>query len=333
MAKLGSLAACALIVLIAVVGSLGVSAQTDEPHPSASSGAPESTGGSEVEAAVIELLDRFYSTAATADFDGYFDCLDSRAIFLGTDATERWTVDQFKEFARPHFQGDSAWEFRPTERNLSVGPDASFVWFDERLESKSYGECRGSGVAYRVDGKWKLGQYHLTVPVPNGLLRSVVAQIRGETLPATRVVVVRHAEKDTSDSKNPDPELTPEGKARAEALAAALAELPLDAVFHSEFRRTRDTVTPAAEQHGKTPVEVPARQVSELARRILRDHAGQTVLVGGHSNTVPVILRALGVPAPVTLSESDYGDVFFVSCVRGRPATLFRIDLPSTPEK
>jgi hypothetical protein len=52
------------------------------------------------------------------------------------------------------------------------------AWFDEVLDSASYGECRGTGVLRREDGVWKIAHYNLTIPIPNDLAKDFVAKIR-----------------------------------------------------------------------------------------------------------------------------------------------------------
>lgn len=131
-----------------------------------------------VEGPVAMTIDRFHAAAAEADEEAYFDLMAPEMIFLGTDATEHWTLDEFREFAHPHFASGRGWTFVPRNRTIVVAPDLRTAWFDELLDSEHYGECRGSGVLRRIDGQWKMCQYHLTVPVPNDLLADVVRQIR-----------------------------------------------------------------------------------------------------------------------------------------------------------
>jgi hypothetical protein len=139
-------------------------------------------GNSEREAG--QLLDRFHLAAANAQFADYFSCLSSDAIFLGTDATERWTVEQFKAFAKPHFDKGTGWTYRKAERHILVSTDGNHASFDEMLDNippkgkSGYGRCRGTGVLRRVDGEWKIEQYHLTIPIPNDLAKEVVKMIR-----------------------------------------------------------------------------------------------------------------------------------------------------------
>ena len=139
--------------------------------------APVSLAQSE-EDAVSAVLDDIHRLASEADFEGYFNLYTSDAVFMGTDATERWSIAEFKQYARPAFDRGSGWTYVMTERNVFLSDDGNTAWFDERLENEGFGECRGTGVLVKMDGAWKVSQYNLTVPIPNDLLRDVVAQIR-----------------------------------------------------------------------------------------------------------------------------------------------------------
>jgi len=128
------------------------------------------------EGAVNQVLDDWHRAAAQADEPRYFGHMASDMVFLGTDATERWDLGSFRAFAHPYFARGKAWTFTPRERHVAVSGDVA--WFDEKLDSASYGECRGSGVLRRIDGRWKISHYNLTIPIPNDLAKSVVEMIR-----------------------------------------------------------------------------------------------------------------------------------------------------------
>jgi broad specificity phosphatase PhoE len=132
----------------------------------------------------------------------------------------------------------------------------------------------------------------------------------------TTVVVVRHAEKAQDDPR--DPSLSPEGELRAKALASALASAEVAAVYATEFKRTRTTGEPVAKLFHLTvearPLgsgEVPA-YARELAREIFAKHAGKTVVVVGHSNTVPQIVEALSGRAVEPFTDPQYDRLFVV---------------------
>ena len=157
-----------IITLVALALTTGLTA----------AGLPSEETGASQEPAVNRVLDDFHQAAAEADEARYFDHLAEGAVFLGTDASERWTKTAFREFAHPHFAAGRGWKFTPTERHLAFSADGSTAWFDELLASESYGTCRGSGVLQRVAGQWKIEHYHLTIPIPNDLAKEFVARIR-----------------------------------------------------------------------------------------------------------------------------------------------------------
>lgn len=136
---------------------------------------------SQREAARVEsVLDALHDAAAKADGARYFALFDPSAVYIGTDATERWTLEEFRAFAEPYFGEGRGWTYVPTARHVTIGPDEKTAWFDEILENASYGTTRGTGVLVRNGEEWKIAQYHLTIPVPNDLARRVVAMIRAE---------------------------------------------------------------------------------------------------------------------------------------------------------
>lgn len=130
---------------------------------------------------------------------------------------------------------------------------------------------------------------------------------------APLVLLVRHAEK-ASEPKD-DPGLTPAGMERARALAAALRDAGVEAIITTELRRSRETARPLAEARGLTPevvetrgggMEAHARAVAAAVRR----HAGATVLVVGHSNSLPAIIAALGGPRLPDICDPAHANLF-----------------------
>ena len=131
-----------------------------------------------VQDAVAHTLDSFHRAAADADFDAYFAHFAPNGVFLGTDASERWDLEAFKVFAKPYFDDGHGWTYKATERHVYIDDSGNTAWFDERLDNKMLGECRGSGVLVWRDDAWKIAQYNLTVPVPNDLVLDIVKKIR-----------------------------------------------------------------------------------------------------------------------------------------------------------
>jgi ketosteroid isomerase-like protein len=136
-------------------------------------------GAGESEAAKVEaVLDDFHAAASAADEERYFSHFAAAGVFLGTDATERWTRDEFRAFVHPYFARGQGWTYQPRDRHVAVSAGGGTAWFDELLDNAKYGECRGTGVLQRAAGEWKIEQYHLTIPMPNELAEGFVATIR-----------------------------------------------------------------------------------------------------------------------------------------------------------
>lgn len=130
---------------------------------------------------ISRVLDDFHDAASKADGQRYFGHFANNAVFLGTDITERWTVEQFKSYATPHFEKGQGWTYRTKSRHVELAEDGQTAWFDEVLLNDKFGETRGSGVLIKAGDTWKLSQYHLTLPVPNDLMLQVVELIKKQS--------------------------------------------------------------------------------------------------------------------------------------------------------
>lgn len=119
------------------------------------------------------FLDRWHLAAARADSATFFGSMADESIYIGTDATERWTKSEFISFAAPYFRRGKAWDFKPYDRDLHFTADGQHVWFSELLTTWM-GICRGSGVAHKTDNGWQIDQYHLSVTVPNDAIRDFI---------------------------------------------------------------------------------------------------------------------------------------------------------------
>jgi len=127
---------------------------------------------------VQRVLTDFHDAASKADAKRYFEHFTEDAIFLGTDASERWSLPEFRAFAEPYFSKGQGWTYTAKERHAYLSPDGQSAWFDELLDNSSYGVTRGTGVLLRSEDRWRLAQYHLTIPVPNSLAKQLVELIR-----------------------------------------------------------------------------------------------------------------------------------------------------------
>lgn len=139
----------------------------------------------------------------------------------------------------------------------------------------------------------------------------------------TTFIVVRHAEKATDDPE--DPALDRRGQERAQSLAKVLASVPLQAVYATPTRRTRQTAAPVATAKALEVRDYdPQLAASELATMLHIRHAGDTILLVGHSNTVPGIVTALCACPVDPLTEAEYGDLYQVRIGADGEATLQR---------
>ena len=140
---------------------------------------PSTASEADERAAIDRVLDGWHAAAARADLDGYLGVMDEDAVYLGTDATERWTQPQFRAFCAPYFAEGRGWKYEPRERHVVVEGD--LAWFDEHLVNEKYGDCRGTGVLRRRDREWKLAHYSLTFLIPNERARAVIELVRGKS--------------------------------------------------------------------------------------------------------------------------------------------------------
>ena len=99
--------------------------------------------------------------------------MSNDAVFIGTDATENWNKEEFKEYAKPHFDKGKAWNFKPLDRHIYFSTDKKTAWFDELLDTQMK-ICRGSGVLVKVKNEWKIAHYVLSMTIQNELSNEVV---------------------------------------------------------------------------------------------------------------------------------------------------------------
>jgi broad specificity phosphatase PhoE len=145
------------------------------------------------------------------------------------------------------------------------------------------------------------------------------------------IFVVRHAERAASGDQAAethrmmadDPPLTPAGQARAGRLAAMLAPAGIARIYTTEYQRTRQTAAPLAQKLKLTPVMAAANDPAPLIAQLIKGKGN--ALVVGHANTIPDLLKKLGVKDPVTIADNDYDDLFVVVRRVGEPSTLIRL--------
>lgn len=116
--------------------------------------------------AINTTLDAWHKAAAEAKFDDYFALMTADGVFIGTDATENWQNEAFRNYSKPYFDKGRAWNFTSVERNVYFSDDKKTAWFDELLNTQMK-ICRGSGILKKENGKWKIAHYVLSIAIPN----------------------------------------------------------------------------------------------------------------------------------------------------------------------
>jgi len=128
----------------------------------------------------------------------------------------------------------------------------------------------------------------------------------------TTIYLVRHAEKETTQGNDPD--LTKDGRQRAIALLKKLEGEKITAVYVSNYKRTKQTGEPTAQNFKLTEQVYSVTDLNAFASKLLQDNKGKNVLVIGHSNTVIPTIAALGAAKPFdTLTDDDYDMLFKVT--------------------
>ncbi|MFT5705165.1 MAG: broad specificity phosphatase PhoE [Shewanella sp.] len=128
------------------------------------------------------------------------------------------------------------------------------------------------------------------------------------------VILVRHAEKQADQGK--DPSLTPAGQRRAIQLKLALKDMPLTALYATPFKRTKETLNPISENREITIKVIDVKggismHVNKVLKAIRAENGN--VLVVGHSNTIPLIIKAFGGPKVDDIAEKDYNNIYLLS--------------------
>jgi broad specificity phosphatase PhoE len=155
-------------------------------------------------------------------------------------------------------------------------------------------------------------------------LAAAASSLAAQATRATTVILVRHAEK--ANEPADDPPLTAAGETRARDLWNAIKDAGVSAVITTQYARTRATAQPTASTLQLTPEIVRSagpthpKDVADAVRK----HDGHTVLVVGHSNTIPAIIEALGARRPPAICDPEYDNLFVVTIAPDGKAGLVR---------
>ncbi len=123
------------------------------------------------------FLNDWHKAAAKADANAFFGAMTEDAIYLGTDATERWQRDELRQWSKFAFDRESAWDFKASKREIYFSDNQKMAWFEESLATEM-GTCRGSGVLVKVGKNWKLKHYDLSIMVPNELVKCFLKLVK-----------------------------------------------------------------------------------------------------------------------------------------------------------
>ncbi len=150
-----------------------------------------------------------------------------------------------------------------------------------------------------------------------------IGRAEGDHAKPTTVLIVRHAEK---VGESGDAALSDVGRERARTLAWMLRDVSFDAVYSTDFARTRDTVSAIARAQGKE-LSIYSPRGGSLAKNLMAQDGRQTVLISGHSDTIPALLAELGTPIKEKVLPG-YDAIFVVTLDPGRGATMQRLYYP-----
>ena len=125
------------------------------------------------------------------------------------------------------------------------------------------------------------------------------------------IFVLRHAER--VEYESPDGVLSEAGEARARVLVRLLGDAGITAIYTSDRKRTNQTAQPLAELLHITPTIVSGQDQVEATVRLVRERGRDgSVVIVGHSNTVPRLLKAFGHSDEVAIGEREHDDIFVV---------------------
>ena len=140
------------------------------------------------------------------------------------------------------------------------------------------------------------------------------------------VILVRHAELQGAAMAEPKQlPLSEVGEARAQRLANMLKDSGIGAIYVTDFVRTNKTAEPLARALNQEVTVLSKGDPRALVERLRKNHGGQTVLLVGHTDTLPGLLKALGHTPDITIEAQDYDNLFVVVPKGESPPTMMRL--------
>ena len=146
------------------------------------------------------------------------------------------------------------------------------------------------------------------------------------TASTTTYFLIRHAEKDRTDSTNKNPNLNSEGLERAQKWANYFENIHLDAVYSTTYNRTMQTSKPTAESKKLAIINYNPRDMYDA--NFQKNTAGKTVLVVGHSNTTPAFVnKILGEKKYKDIDDNDNASLFIVTITKdGKTSKVEKVE-------
>jgi broad specificity phosphatase PhoE len=162
-----------------------------------------------------------------------------------------------------------------------------------------------------------------TVPAGLAGLALTLLALAGDNVPCraeTTVILIRHAER-LGDADV----LSPDGVERARVVRDMLKSVDLAAVYTTDTKRAKDTAAPLLEARGIDGKLYDPKDLAGFAKKLRTDHRDRAVLVVGHTNTVPALIRELGSKAVIDIPDVAYDNLFVLTAPDTGEAALLHL--------
>lgn len=143
--------------------------------------------------------------------------------------------------------------------------------------------------------------------------------------PSLTLILVRHAEKKIVAPENKDPDLSPEGMARADELVRMFGDAGVTAIYATQYKRTQQTVKPLADKLSLKATQVEAKETAALVKQLRSRKSGEVIFIAGHNNSVPEIIAALGGPQLPIIPETEYDNLYILTVHSDGSAKLLKL--------
>ncbi|HJM85855.1 MAG TPA: phosphoglycerate mutase family protein, partial [Candidatus Marinimicrobia bacterium] len=226
---------------------------------------------------------------------------------------EPWSINSIHpetgeiDFIMNTLDGSEDYAWTPSG-TIIMGKEVKLYKFDPDRDSKwvEIGDLSNSGLSSIT---------RLAVSPKGDKIAVVAAE---EACRPAAVYLFRHAEKMIIPGED-DPDLTSEGFKRAEALALAMSDIEAGAVYSSQYKRTRQTIAPLSKAWSVEAAIIPADDPEKQIDVLFYDHCGENVVISGHSNTLPNLIKLLDIPEKIMIEDDQYGDLYVVLWKDGIP--------------